>query len=79
MHFCIFHQKECINYVHYVQPSSRLGKITWNVPVDEVMGRKKEPVLPDKLNPDYLKLNDVNRAAIDAAIAALLKGQQSSD
>lgn len=49
------------------------------ISVDEVMGRKKEPVLPDKLNPDYLKLNDVNRAAIDAAIAALLKGQQSSD
>lgn len=50
------------------------------VSVDEVMGReKKEPALPDKLNPDYLKLNDVNRAAIDAAIAELLKGQKSSD
>lgn len=50
------------------------------VSVDEVMGReKKEPALPDKLNPDYLKLNDVNRAAIDAAIAELLKGQKSFD
>lgn len=49
------------------------------ISVDEVMGRKKELALPDKLNPDYLKLNDANRAAIDAAIAALLKEQQSSD
>lgn len=49
------------------------------ISVDEVMGRKNELVLPDKLNPDYLKLNDANRATIDAAIAALLKGQQSSD
>ena len=31
----------------------------------------------DRLNPDYMKLNAANRAAIDAAIAALLKSQQS--
>lgn len=31
----------------------------------------------DELNPDYLKLNAANRAAIDAAIAALLKSQKS--
>lgn len=32
----------------------------------------------DRLNPDYMKLNAANRAAIDAAIAALLKSQQSA-
>ena len=31
----------------------------------------------DELNQDYMKLNAANRAAIDAAIAALLKSQQS--
>lgn len=41
---------------------------------------EKEPATDsDRLNPDYLKLNDANRAAIDAAIAALLKVQQSDD
>lgn len=39
---------------------------------------KKEPVENlDRLNPDYMKLNAANRAAIDAAIAALLEAQQS--
>lgn len=32
-----------------------------------------------KLNPDYVKLNAANRAAIDAAIAALLKAQRQED
>lgn len=40
---------------------------------------KKEPAETDRLNPDYLKLNDANRAAIDAAIAALLASQQQGD
>lgn len=40
---------------------------------------KKEPAENGKLNPDYLKLNDANRAAIDAAIAALLASQQQGD
>lgn len=41
---------------------------------------EKEPATDsDRLNPNYLKLNDANRAAIDAAIAALLKAQQSDD
>jgi transcriptional regulator with XRE-family HTH domain len=31
------------------------------------------------LNPEYQKLTPKNRAAIDAAIAALLKSQQSDD
>lgn len=43
-------------------------------------GIKKEPAtFDDRLNPDYLKLNAANRAAIDAAIAALLASQQSKD
>ena len=41
---------------------------------------KNQPVTDgDRLNPDYLKLNAANRAAIDAAIAALLKSQRSGD
>ena len=33
----------------------------------------------DRMNPDYLKLNAANRAAIDAAIAAFLASQKSED
>lgn len=44
------------------------------------MGIKKEPAtIDDRLNPDYLKLNAANRAAIDAAIAAFLASQKSED
>lgn len=40
--------------------------------------QKNQPATDgDRLNPDYMKLNAANRAAIDAAIAALLKSQQS--
>lgn len=49
-------------------------------PQQLLFGDEKEPATDsDRLNPDYLKLNDANRAAIDAAIAALLKAQQSDD
>lgn len=41
---------------------------------------KNHPVTSDdRMNPDYLKLNAANRAAIDAAIAAFLASQQSED
>lgn len=44
---------------------------------------KKSPIPEDEadnmMNPDYLKLNAANRAAIDAAIAAFLAAQQSED
>lgn len=44
---------------------------------------KKGPIPKDeannRMNPDYLKLNAANRAAIDAAIAAFLAAQQSED
>ncbi len=41
---------------------------------------KNHPVTnDDRMNPDYLKLNAANRAAIDAAIAAFLAAQQSED
>lgn len=46
-------------------------------------GIKKDPIQKDEadnmMNPDYLKLNAANRAAIDAAIAAFLASQQSED
>ena len=46
-------------------------------------GIKKGPIPEDEadnmMNPDYLKLNAANRAAIDAAIAAFLASQQSED
>lgn len=61
------------NYVYEV--SSKYG-----VSVEWLRGEtdKKEPAEnPDRLNPDYMKLNAANRAAIDAAIAALLEAQRS--
>lgn len=46
-------------------------------------GIKKDPIQKDeadnRMNPDYLKLNAANRAAIDAAIAAFLASQKSED
>ncbi len=55
----------------------------YNVSVEWLRGetddpaQKKKPATDgDRLNPDYMKLNAANRAAIDAAIAALLKSQQ---
>lgn len=42
--------------------------------------QKNHPVTSaDRMNPDYLKLNAANRAAIDAAIAAFLASQKSED
>lgn len=53
----------------------------YNVSVAWLKGETDEKNQPategDRLNPDYMKLNAANRAAIDAAIAALLKSQQS--
>lgn len=56
----------------------------YNVSVEWLKGetdekeQKNQPATEgDRLNPDYMKLNAANRAAIDAAIAALLKSQQS--
>lgn len=52
----------------------------YNVSVEWLKGESDEKSPPPKdgeLNPDYMKLNAANRAAIDAAIAALLKSQQS--
>ena len=41
---------------------------------------KNHPVTnDDRMNPDYLKLNAANRAAIDAAIAAFLASQRLDD
>ena len=46
-------------------------------------GIKKDHIQKDEadnmMNPDYLKLNAANRAAIDAAIAAFLASQKSED
>lgn len=53
----------------------------YGVTVEWLKGETDEKNQPategDRLNPDYMKLNAANRAAIDAAIAALLKSQQS--
>lgn len=55
--------------------------LKYGVSVEWLKGETDEKIQPategDKLNPDYMKLNAANRAAIDAAIAALLKSQQS--
>lgn len=40
---------------------------------------KKQAAQIGELNPDYMRLNEANRAAIDAAIAALLKAQLATD
>lgn len=40
---------------------------------------KKQAAKIGELNPDYMRLNEANRAAIDAAIAALLKAQLATD
>lgn len=64
-------------------PHDKLVKIAdyLSVPVSALTGEANEKNQPategDRLNPDYMKLNAANRAAIDAAIAALLKSQQS--
>ena len=62
------------NYIYEV--SAKYG-----VTVEWLKGETDEKIQPategDRLNPDYMKLNAANRAAIDAAIAALLKSQQS--
>ena len=42
-----------------------------------VVNKNQPATEGDRLNPNYMKLNAANRAAIDAAIAALLKSQQS--
>lgn len=55
--------------------------LKYGVSVEWLKGETDEKNQPatkgDRLNPDYMKLNAANRAAIDAAIAALLKSQQS--
>lgn len=55
--------------------------LKYGVSVEWLKGETDEKIQPategDRLNPDYMKLNAANRAAIDAAIAALLKSQQS--
>lgn len=54
--------------------------LKYGVSVEWLKGETDEKIQPategDRLNPDYMKLNAANRAAIDAAIAALLKSQQ---
>ena len=72
------------NYANLSAVASALG-----VTVAELTGEadekgiKKGPIPEDEadnmMNPDYLKLNAANRAAIDAAIAAFLASQQSED
>ena len=55
--------------------------LKYGVSVEWLKGETDEKIQPategDRLNPDYMKVNAANRAAIDAAIAALLKSQQS--
>lgn len=72
------------NYANLSAVASALG-----VTVAELTGEadekgiKKGPIPEDEadnmMNPDYLKLNAANRAAIDAAIAAFLASQKSED
>lgn len=57
--------------------------VEWLKGETDEIGIKKGPIQEDEadnmMNPDYLKLNAANRAAIDAAIAAFLASQKSED
>lgn len=57
--------------------------VEWLKGETDEKGIKKGPIPEDEaddmMNPDYLKLNAANRAAIDAAIAAFLASQKSED
>lgn len=57
--------------------------VEWLKGETDEKGIKKGPIPEDEadnmMNPDYLKLNTANRAAIDAAIAAFLASQQLED
>lgn len=66
-----------VSYSNYLYQIASLHDVS----IEWLKGETDEKIQPategDRLNPDYMKLNAANRAAIDAAIAALLKSQQS--
>nr|DAT88235.1 MAG TPA: Transcriptional regulator [Caudoviricetes sp.] len=70
------------NYLYVVSAKYNVS-IEWLKGETDEKGIKKGPIPEDEadnmMNPDYLKLNAANRAAIDAAIAAFLASQQSED
>lgn len=68
--------KSYVNYLYQI--SSQHGvSVEWLRGKTDDPEQKKMPATDgDRLNPDYIKLNAANRAAINAAIAALLKSQQ---
>ena len=72
------------NYANLSAVASALGVTVADLTGgSDEKGVKKDPIpkdeAKDRMNPDYLKLNAANRAAIDAAIAAFLASQQSED
>ena len=68
--------KSYANYLYQI--SSQHGvSVEWLRGETDDPEQKRMPATDgDRLNPDYIKLNAANRAAINAAIAALLKSQQ---
>lgn len=70
------------NYLYVVSAKYNVS-VEWLKGETDEKGIKKGPIPEDEtdnmMNPDYLKLNASNRAAIDAAIAAFLASQQSED
>lgn len=70
------------NYLYVVSAKYNVS-VEWLKGETDEKGIKKGPIPEDEadnmMNPDYLKLNTANRAAIDAAIAAFLASQKSED
>lgn len=70
------------NYLYVVSAKYNVS-VEWLKGETDEKGIKKGPIPEDEadnmMNPDYLKLNTANRAAIDAAIAAFLASQQLED
>lgn len=70
------------NYLYVVSAKYNVS-VEWLKGETDEKGIKKSPIPEDEadnmMNPDYLKLNTANRAAIDAAIAAFLASQKSED
>lgn len=70
------------NYLYAVSAKYNVS-VEWLKGETGEKGIKKGHIPEDEadnmMNPDYLKLNAANRAAIDAAIAAFLASQKSKD
>lgn len=64
------------NYLYEISAKYNVSVEWLRGETDDPAQKKKPATDGDRLNPDYIKLNAANRAAINAAIAALLKSQQ---